>query len=98
MNRHLLFRGIALLDAVVLLVLPLSVHQALAMDKQQKTYGQIAPARPGIFAEQEEFEAAKRKGTVEAFEFFLKRHPNGSFACGAREALDRLKSREQPKR
>jgi hypothetical protein len=87
-----------LVDTLVLLCLLLLPAQGIfAMGERRVTDGEIAPARPGIAAEQEEFEAAQRKGTEAAFEFFLKRHPNGPFAEVAKEALERLRSYKPPR-
>jgi hypothetical protein len=49
-----------------------------------------APARPGHVAELEELEAARRAGTVAAYDLFLARHPNSRYAPAARQERARL--------
>jgi hypothetical protein len=47
-------------------------------------------ARPGHFAELEELEAARRAGTREAYDQFLRRHPESRYALEARAERERL--------
>lgn len=42
-------------------------------------------ARPGHFAELEELEAARKAGSLAAYDLFLARHPNSRYAPGARK-------------
>jgi hypothetical protein len=42
-------------------------------------------ARPGHFAELEELEAARKAGTIEAYDLFLARHPDSRYAPEARK-------------
>jgi hypothetical protein len=44
----------------------------------------MAPARPGHLAEREELQAARGKGTREAYDLFLARHPGSRYAAEAR--------------
>ena len=48
------------------------------------TGGPMAPARPGHLAEFEELQAARSKGTREAYDLFLARHPSSRYAAEAR--------------
>jgi hypothetical protein len=58
--------------------------------------GGIAPARPGDIAVREEFEAARRAGTRQAYDLFIARHPDHSLAERARRERDRLPERKEP--
>jgi hypothetical protein len=54
--------------------------------------GGIMPSpRPGHFAELEELEAARRAGTLAAYDLFLARHPKSRYAEQARIERARLK-------
>jgi hypothetical protein len=44
-----------------------------------------AHARPGHFAELEELEAARKAGTLAAYDLFLARHPTSRYAGIARQ-------------
>ena len=44
-----------------------------------------APARHGHFAELEELEAARKVGTLAAYDLFLERHPDSRYAKEARK-------------
>ena len=48
------------------------------------TGGTMRPARPGHIAEFEELQAARRKGTIAAYDLFLARHPGSRYAAEAR--------------
>ena len=50
----------------------------------------IAPARDGNIAIEQELAAAREKGTVEAYDLFLARHPTHPLAKVAREERARL--------
>jgi hypothetical protein len=52
---------------------------------------QAAPARDGNIAIQEELDAARKAGTVEAYELFLRRHPDHTLSETARQERDRLR-------
>ncbi|MBN8552228.1 MAG: hypothetical protein J0L52_04975 [Caulobacterales bacterium] len=52
--------------------------------------GSGAPARDGQWAVNEEFEAAERAGTAEAYRLFAERHPDHPLARVARERIDRM--------
>jgi hypothetical protein len=52
-------------------------------------------ARSGDIAIQEELEAARKAGTVEAYDLFIARHPNHPLAQAAHSERDRL-SGERP--
>ena len=49
-----------------------------------------APARPGEIAVREEFEAARRAGTLAAYDLFIARHPDHALAETARRERARL--------
>ncbi|HEX2724670.1 MAG TPA: hypothetical protein VHN20_02500 [Beijerinckiaceae bacterium] len=49
-----------------------------------------APARPGDIAVREEFEAARRAGTIAAYDLFVARHPEHALADTARRERERL--------
>jgi hypothetical protein len=46
--------------------------------------GTMRPARPGHIAEFEELQAARRAGTIAAYDLFLARHPESRYAAEAR--------------
>ncbi|HEX8526290.1 hypothetical protein [Allosphingosinicella sp.] len=52
---------------------------------------EIRPARDGNIAIAEELEAARRKGTVAAYDLFLARHPDHKLAETARRERARLR-------
>ena len=54
------------------------------------TGGPAAPARDGTVAIQEELDAARRAGTVAAYDLFLARHPGHPLAAQARQERERL--------
>ena len=49
-----------------------------------------APARPGEIAIREEFDAARRAGTIAAYDLFIARHPDHALAETARREGARL--------
>ena len=61
----------------------------LAQDKRSEPLPR--PRDPEI-AVREEYDLAKGRGTVEAFELFIARHPNHALVAEARRELERLKS------
>jgi hypothetical protein len=50
----------------------------------------VPPARDGDIAIREEFDAARRAGTVEAYDFFIARHPQHPLAEVARDERRRI--------
>jgi hypothetical protein len=54
------------------------------------TGGPMAPARPGHVAELEELQAARAKGTREAYDLFLARHPASRYAPQAKAERARI--------
>jgi len=50
----------------------------------------VAPARDGRFAIEEEFAAALRAGTLDAWDLFLARHPNSHLASAAKAQREKL--------
>jgi hypothetical protein len=50
----------------------------------------MQPARPGHFAELEELEAARKAGTVAAYDLFLARHPASRYAATAKTERSKL--------
>lgn len=55
-------------------------------------------ARDGNIAIQEELDAARRAGTVEAYDLFLARHPKHPLAAVAREERQVLVDRQRERR
>jgi len=55
----------------------------------------IAPARDGNIAIAEELCAARRAGTIEAYDLFIARHPNHPLAETARRERAALAERER---
>ena len=51
----------------------------------------VPPARDPSAAVAEEYELARQKGTAEAFELFIARHPDSPQAQKAREELRQIK-------
>lgn len=51
----------------------------------------MPPARDPQIAVAEEYEIARRRGTAEAFEMFIARHPDSALADQARSELKRMK-------
>ncbi len=51
---------------------------------------QAAPRRDPGLAVLQEYEAAKKKNTLAAWDLFLARHPNSPYAALARAARDRI--------
>ena len=74
---------------------PLVAAQAPAPGKPEgmMTARQAAPARDGNIAIQEEYCAARKTATVEAWELFIARHPRHPLADDARLQRDKLTSR-----
>jgi len=54
---------------------------------------EIAPARDGNIAIQEELDAARKAGTVAAYDLFIARHPGHPLEAVAREERARLQVR-----
>lgn len=50
----------------------------------------MAPARDPNIAVQEEFDLARKSGTEEAWDLFIRRHPKHPLAAVAREELRKL--------
>lgn len=55
----------------------------------------IAPARDGDIAIEEELCAARKRGTVAAYDLFIARHPDHPLAQVARQERNRLSSAEK---
>jgi hypothetical protein len=71
--------------------LPVMVEKAKADDKGKAVRAPVMPmARDPAVAVAEEYEAALRKGTREALELFIARHPDDPLAEQARVELKRL--------
>ncbi len=60
----------------------------MAPDRQPQ--GTVPPARDGDIAIAEELEAARRAGTVEAYDLFIARHENHPLVAIARQERERL--------
>ena len=66
-----------------------TLHPGDAMTAQTPGAG-IPPARDGNIAIQEELDAARKDGTVEAYDLFIARHPGHPLAAAARSERERL--------
>lgn len=79
------------LDHIALGGLPIMVEEANADDNGKAGRAPSMPmARDPAVAVAEEYEAARRKGTREAFELFIARHGDEPLAEQARAELKRL--------
>jgi hypothetical protein len=79
--NHLPFRG-----------LPVMVEKANADDSAKALRApSVPPARAPSAAVAEEYELARQKGTPEALELFIARHPDSAQAQKAREDLGAMK-------
>jgi hypothetical protein len=56
---------------------------------------EIAPARDGNIAIAEELEAARKAGTIAAYDLFIARHPGHPLAQIARAERERLVQRQR---
>jgi hypothetical protein len=56
----------------------------------------IAPARDGNIAIRQELDAARKSGTLEAYDLFIARHPRHPLAEVARAERDRLRRPRRP--
>lgn len=65
-----------------------SIAQETIVTAQKPT--NAAPARPGEIAIREEFDAARRAGTIAAYDLFIARHPDHALAETARRERARL--------
>ena len=80
------------------LVIGLAAATAAAMSMEattpdtQPSGKQIAPARDGNVAIQEELDAARRACTVAAYDLFIARHPGHPLEAVAREERARLQN------
>jgi hypothetical protein len=83
------FRALAVL--LVLSGCQMAENKAGASDSPAAQAG--APARPGYFAELEELEAARKAGTLAAYDLFLARHPKSRYAVQARRERAALAAR-----
>lgn len=98
MPRFRLMAG--LLSAAVIYVGPvdLPLEREIAMIRKasadtDKVGRSVPKARDPAMAVAEEYEAARKKGTVEALMLFIERHPEGPLAEKARADLRRLMQR-----
>jgi hypothetical protein len=99
MKPHLLLAG--LLSAWIALAgldhlpsggLPVMVEKANADDSAKALRApSVPPARAPSAAVAEEYELARQKGTPEALELFIARHPDSAQAQKAREDLGAMK-------
>lgn len=76
--------------AAVICVSRIVAAQATSFSPKGIAMSSAAPARPGHFAELEELDAARRLGTLEAYDLFLARHPTSRYAPKARKERDFL--------
>ena len=80
------------------LILALAAAAAISMTMEATTpegskQPQIAPARDGNVAIQEELDGVRRAGTVAAYDLFIERHPGHPLEAVAREERARLQRR-----
>ena len=66
-----------------------TLHPGDAMTAQTPGAG-IAPARDGNIAIRQELDAARKAGTVEAYDLFIARHPGHPLTAAARSERQRL--------
>ena len=59
------------------------------VDRHERSAGKMRPQRDPDIALQEEYELARRRGTANALEQFIERHPDTSLAERARHELMR---------
>lgn len=57
---------------------------------------EVPPARDGNIAIKEELCAARKKGTVEAYDLFIARHPDHPLAAVARKERSEVAARARP--
>lgn len=67
------------------------VEKANADDSGKLRAPSVPPARDPSAAVAEEYEQVRQKGTAEALELFIVRHPDSAQARKAREDLDAMK-------
>jgi len=67
---------------------------AMSQDRRSTT---LRPPRDGNVAVQEELDAARRAGTVAAYDLFIARHPEHPLAGVARREREELMRRSAPK-
>jgi hypothetical protein len=77
----------------VLSSLGLHAEKVEAMAQAPRHSQPMPLPRDGEAAIREEFEAARRTGTREAYELFIARHPQHALAAAARQERDRLPAR-----
>jgi hypothetical protein len=65
--------------------------EATTPDAPPPSANEIAPARDGNIAIREELDAARRAGTVAAYDLFIARHPGHALEPVAREERARLR-------
>jgi hypothetical protein len=66
---------------------------ARAMPQGPRHSTPMPPPRDGDVAIREEFDAARRAGTREAYDLFIARHPQHALAAAARQERDKLPAR-----
>ena len=89
--RAALFLG-ALFGGTAAVAAGCAVEEA-NMSSNASPTAQIPPARDGNIAIREELEAARRAGTLAAYDLFIARHPDHPLARTAREERERLAER-----
>jgi hypothetical protein len=74
-----------ILAGLALIILTITGGNAMAQSGNSPpgTGGPMRPARPGHIAEFEELQAARRTGSLAAYELFLARHPGSQYAAEA---------------
>jgi hypothetical protein len=72
------------LTAFAILAATGGISMAQTGNSPPGTGGPMQSPRPGHFAELEELQAARRAGTLAAYDLFLARHPDSRYAAEAR--------------
>jgi hypothetical protein len=84
--------------ALIALV-PLALAGAAAPDdamSQDRRSTTLRPPRDGDIAVREELDAARRAGTIAAYDLFIARHPKHALAVAARREREQLVRRRRP--
>jgi hypothetical protein len=78
--------GLRILACLAFIILAVTGGNAMAQSGNTPpgSGGTMRPARPGHIAEFEELQAARRAGTLAAYDLFLARHPGSRYTAEAR--------------
>jgi hypothetical protein len=84
----------------LILLVPLALAGAAASEgamSQDRRSTTLRPPRDGNVAVQEELDAARRAGTIAAYDLFIARHPEHPLAAAARREREELVRRGRPR-